>query len=115
MSILFHQNAKRALGQAEFHRTIADQLAVDFDRHRLLAFHPQSPGLEIFDLGHTNVGAKYDVLQIFDDLKIAEALKNNDVQKAVVYHGVLKKWKWPAVQATIPDKDERPFVNCGVL
>jgi hypothetical protein len=38
MSILLHQNAKRALGQAEFDRTIADQFAVQFDWNGLIAF-----------------------------------------------------------------------------
>ena len=115
MWILLHQNAKRALGQAEFDRTIADQFAVEFDWNGLIAFDAQPTGLEIFDLGHTNVGTKHDVLQIFDDLKIAETLKNDNVQETVIDHGVLKKWKRSAVQAAVADEDERPFVNGGIL
>src|SRR6266480_4659412 len=115
MPILLHQNAKRAFGQAEFDRTIADEFAVEFDRDGLVAFHPQSPGLEIFDLGHTNVGTKHDILQIFDDLKIAKALEYDHVQKTVIDHGMLKKGKRPAVQSTIAHQDERSFVDCGIL
>ena len=68
LSILFgHQNAERALVQAEFHRAIANKFTIELDRDGLIAFHSQLPGLEVFDLGHTNVRIKHDVLQIFDD------------------------------------------------
>src|SRR5947209_3160047 len=80
MSLLPHQNPKRTLVEAEFHRAIAHQFAVDFDRHDLIAFDADLAGLEIFNLRHTNVGTKYYILQIFDDLDITELLAYNDIQ-----------------------------------
>ena len=111
MSILPHQNAKRTFVEAEFHRAIAHQFAVDFDRHDLIALDADLAGLEIFNLRHTNVGTKYYILQIFDDLEITESLEDNDVQKAIVDYGVFKEWKRAAIQATVTDEDERTFVN----
>src|SRR6266705_3562981 len=93
-SILLHQNAKRSFVESEFYRTIADPFAVDFDRHGLIALHSDPARLEIFNLLHANVGTKYYVLQIFDDLEITEPFEDDDVQKAIVDHGVFKKWKW---------------------
>jgi len=106
-SILFgHEDAKRALLHAKVHRAIADQFAVEFDWDGLIAFHAQPPGLEIFNLRHANVGTKYYVLQVFDDLEIPEPLEDDDVLKAIVDHGVFKKWKSAAIEAYVADQDE---------
>jgi hypothetical protein len=105
--ILFaHQDAKRLLVQAELDRAIADQFAVKLDRDGLVAVHAQSPGLEIFNLRDVNVGTKYHILEIFNDLELAEPLEDDDVQQTVVDHCLFKKWKWAAIEPPVADKDE---------
>ncbi len=106
-SILFgDEDAKRSLMDTELHRAITDQFPVDFDRDGLIAFHPQSAGLEIFNLRHPNVGAKHNVLEIFDNLEIAETLEDDNVQQTVVDHRVFKKREGAAVEPSVADKNE---------
>src|ERR1700736_1459635 len=107
MSILSRdEHPKRILLEAKLDRAIADQFAIELHRHGLIAFHAQPHGLEIFNLGDANVRTKYDVLQVFDDLKITEPLEDNDVKKTVIKRNTLEEWKRPAIQAAVRHKNK---------
>src|ERR1700756_953082 len=93
-----HYDAKRTLAHGELDRAISYQLAIQFYRHQFIAVHLQAPGLKILDLRRANLGTENDVLQIFDDLEVAEALENNHVKQAVIDHSLFEKGKWSAVK-----------------
>src|SRR5437763_17099984 len=110
-----HEDPKRSLLQAKFHRAITDQFTVQFDRDRLVALHTQSSGLEIFDLGNANIGTKHDVLQVFDDFEITQTFEDDYIQKAVIERGVFEKGKGAAIQTSIAHQDKRTFIDRRVL
>jgi len=70
-ALLGHEDAKRSLMETLNSTGNYRQFPVDFDRDGLIAFHTQSAGLENINLRHPNVGAKHNVLEIFDNLEIA--------------------------------------------
>ena len=43
------------------------------------------------------------------------ALIRHDVEQAIVNHGMFEKRKGPTVTATIPDQDQRSFLDCAVF
>ncbi len=71
------QNAKRFLLDLEVNRTVAGQLAIELQGNVLLARYAQAASLEIFNLGDTNLGAEYNILEILDDFEIAEPFEHN--------------------------------------
>src|SRR5438270_8562777 len=88
-----HEHAERSFFQTEFDRAVADEFAIQLYRHRLIAVHPQSRRLKILDLRNANFRTEHDVLEILDDLEIAEAFENDHVQFPVIDDGMFKKWK----------------------
>src|SRR5437867_2120997 len=71
--------------------------------------------LKIFDLRQTNLRTKKNVLQIFYDFQIAELFEHHYVQQAVIDNRVLKKRKWSAVAATVPNKNKRSLLDRSIL
>src|SRR5947199_10334 len=71
--------------------------------------------LKIFDFWSADIGAKDDVLEIFHDLEITELFKHDDIKPAIIDDGMLKKWKWTAVEPAVADEDKRAFGARGVF
>ena len=93
----------------------SDQFAIELDRDILHAAHAQAARLEIFHFARGDIGSENDVLQIFQQLEIADLLEDEDVEQAIVDHRVLEKRKRPAVKPAVADEDERAFFRLRFL
>src|SRR5438874_9055752 len=109
------QNSERFFPDSEINRTVARQLAIDLQGNVLFACDAEVPSLKILDLRNADVGAEYNILQVFDDFEIAEPFKHNDVEQSVVYYRVLKKWERPSIQPTISNKYEGSFIHGSIV
>jgi hypothetical protein len=88
----------------EINWTVARQLAIELQGNVLFARYAQAPRLKIFNFGNANVGAEYNILEIFDDFQVAEPFEQDDVKQPVIYNRVLEKWERSSITAPVPDK-----------
>src|SRR5207302_2922939 len=109
------KDAERSFLETELDWAIADELAIELNRHRLVALHPQSRRLKILNLRNANFRTEHDVLEIFDNLEIAEAFENDHVQLPVVNDGMFKKWKRSAIKPAVSHQHERSFLDRRVV
>ena len=93
----------------KLYRAGPDQLAVDLDRHLILGGNTQAFGLKILQLRHADGGAEDDLLQITNNVEIADSLEYDDIEQAIVDEGAFEEWEWSTIKATISDENEGAF------
>ena len=115
VDLLGNQDPKGSLMETKFYRAIADQLAIDFHWHRLIARYPELLCLKIFNFRDADFGTEHNVLEILYDFQIAESLKDNDVKETVVQCSMFEERKRTSIQAAVANQNKRAFVNRRVL
>src|SRR5438105_5330502 len=86
-----------------------DQFAIDLDWDLILGGNTQTLGLKILQFWHADGGAEDHLLQITNNLEIADSLKYDDIEQAVVDEGAFKERERSTIKAAISDEDKGAF------
>ncbi|SRR5581483_1198295 len=109
------EHAQGFFPDLKLHRTDADQLAVELDRNVFVTGNTQAFRLEILDLRYANFRAEKNFLEVTNDFEVTELFENDDVEQAVVDHGLFKKWEWTAVAPAISNEHEGAFHFLAIM
>lgn len=110
-----HDDIQPLRGEAEMCRNAPGELAIDLDGDVVVgAGDAEFPGVEVVEVIEVGVQAGDDAGEVADEIEVALALCDDDVEETVVEAGIFEDLERGAVVAPIPDEDEGTFAGDAI-
>src|SRR4029077_4072733 len=67
------------------------------------------------DFRDADLGAEYNVLEVFDYFQIAESFEQDHIKQSIIENGLFKERERSAIKPSVADQNKRPSLHRSVI